>query len=1018
MSKPSNFDVGPLTWVKGEIDQALARSREALQVYFAKPADKSPLKAVQKDFHNVHGALQIVGLDGVTKLSEEVEGLLTDFASDDATPTAAAQKAANEAYAAIGAYLAELIGGAPNQPLKLYTIYADVVIARGRAPDPIDLYYPDLTRRPPRREQPPVTVSAEQMPLYLRRQRARYQRGLLKWLKQDWSGVEGMRVAVAAVEAVQTNPAQRAFWWVALGFFDALAGRAVPAQPAIQRLCNRIEQQLKRVIEGSGTVAERLMRDALFTVARAKPVTDHVRQVHAVYELAATIPDSLTVKGDVGTPPPALRALREALNSAKALWNKVASGHRPSIAGFRDQAEQLAGYAVALGEDRLRALTEQISAVADWLGEHPERCDDSVSMEVATALLLTESALDSAGSPNEQFGEQVRIMSERLQGCMSGAALSSVVPVPILDEMSRRAQEKLLMAQVVGEIQTSLRAIEQALDTFFRDATKREDLKGLDKPVRQVMGALTMLNEDRAAAALANCAVDIQRFAQDGYRPEQADFEKVAGALSGLGFYIEALQYGGADFDAIMKPIAAQSEMSAEAAEAAAPAATVENEIEVAKRELERHFGAWRQKPDDQKLKEVVRSKLSAIQKDANLVSDGSLERRIGEMLALMEVSSAKPFDAEISQVMQNIAPSSAVTAPSPEAAKMLQASAETVDAELLSVYLEEATEVLATIAEHLAIAQTEPQNVDVMRTIRRGYHTLKGSGRMVGLTRLGEAAWAVEQVLNRWLEEERPASPDLLRLIEYARGFFEQAVVRLKAGGNSPDESAVVAAAEKVKAGEPLGEFLPPSVADEAPEAAEVKIKTPAVPAMELMAPTLVESEALDFTPAAKIADDESVSIGGTELSASLYRIFVDEARALIAQLRAAYAQPGMMGEDFRRAAHTLNGIAGTVRVVAIEDLAQAFEHLLDRVGDAAPDARTHVVIGDALISLHGMVEDVAAQKAPANADDLVARMKDLPSEALADLSFSLPDSVESVKADSSELDFSGMMELLPTTS
>ena len=44
------------------------------------------------------------------------------------------------------------------------------------------------------------------------------------------------------------------------------------------------------------------------------------------------------------------------------------------------------------------------------------------------------------------------------------------------------------------------------------------------------------------------------------------------------------------------------------------------------------------------------------------------------------------------------------------------------------------------------------PSKAEELRTIRRGFHTLKGSGRMVGLTRLGEVAWAVEQVMNKAL--------------------------------------------------------------------------------------------------------------------------------------------------------------------------------------------------------------------------------------------------------------------------
>ena len=78
MSRASDFDIGPLTWVKGEIDQALERSAASLRAYAANADDATQIRFSQTHFHQAHGALQIVGLDGVTRLSEELEGLLAD----------------------------------------------------------------------------------------------------------------------------------------------------------------------------------------------------------------------------------------------------------------------------------------------------------------------------------------------------------------------------------------------------------------------------------------------------------------------------------------------------------------------------------------------------------------------------------------------------------------------------------------------------------------------------------------------------------------------------------------------------------------------------------------------------------------------------------------------------------------------------------------------------------------------------------------------------------------------------
>ena len=599
MSTPGDFDIGPLTWVKSEIDQALERSLTALRAYASNPGDSNQIRFSQTHFHQAHGALQIVGLDGVTRLSEEIDGLLGDIAKAGGAPKPEVVAAAEQAFATITAYLDQLLVGEPNQPLKLFAVYRDVAKLRGRdGVDPVDLYFPDLTRRPPRRDRAPVDVPAGQGAQYYRDQRGRYQRGLLKWLKKDSTGVEDMRAAVAAVEAAQTNPASRAFWWVALGFFDALFAKAIADQGAVARLANRVEQQLKRLMEGSATVAERLMREALFAVARARPATEHVRNVQDVFQLSGSVPASFELKSETAPQAPALRSLRELVGNAKTAWNKVASGHQPSITNFRDLAAQMRDRAAELKQPELARIAAEVATLAAWIGAAPSNLTDAVAMETATTLLLVEKAVDNFASLGAEFAQQVNLMQRRLQAVVKGEAPHASQPVPVLDDMSRRAQERLLMAQVVSEIQASLRAIEQALDAFFRDAAKRGELASLDKPIRQVLGALTMLNEDRAAAGLSQCAAEIQRFAQGDYVPAQGDFERVAGTLSGLGFYVDALQHGKADFDQLMRPIATKKAEVAEQAEGEAAGGTVEAELEQAKKGLNALFEHWKRETE------------------------------------------------------------------------------------------------------------------------------------------------------------------------------------------------------------------------------------------------------------------------------------------------------------------------------------------------------------------------------------------------------------------------------------
>ena len=80
MNAATEFDVGPLTWVKSEIDLALERADQALQQFSASvvagSGDLTQLRFSRTHLHQVQGALTIVGLDGVTQFAEAVESLL------------------------------------------------------------------------------------------------------------------------------------------------------------------------------------------------------------------------------------------------------------------------------------------------------------------------------------------------------------------------------------------------------------------------------------------------------------------------------------------------------------------------------------------------------------------------------------------------------------------------------------------------------------------------------------------------------------------------------------------------------------------------------------------------------------------------------------------------------------------------------------------------------------------------------------------------------------------------------
>src|SRR5690625_6710994 len=74
-------------------------------------------------------------------------------------------------------------------------------------------------------------------------------------------------------------------------------------------------------------------------------------------------------------------------------------------------------------------------------------------------------------------------------------------------------------------------------------------------------------------------------------------------------------------------------------------------------------------------------------------------------------------------------------------------------DEEILEIFVEEAGEVSDAIAEYFPQWAADFENQEALTEFRRAFHTLKGSGRMVGANDIGELAWSIENMLNRILD-------------------------------------------------------------------------------------------------------------------------------------------------------------------------------------------------------------------------------------------------------------------------
>jgi chemotaxis protein histidine kinase CheA/ActR/RegA family two-component response regulator len=95
------------------------------------------------------------------------------------------------------------------------------------------------------------------------------------------------------------------------------------------------------------------------------------------------------------------------------------------------------------------------------------------------------------------------------------------------------------------------------------------------------------------------------------------------------------------------------------------------------------------------------------------------------------------------------------------------------IDEDIADIFLEEAAEVMEALVEHTALLVPEKNNSESLAEIRRGYHTLKGSGRMAMAEHLGDAAWAVENLLNAVIEKKVKLDENRIAFVEEAAAYL-----------------------------------------------------------------------------------------------------------------------------------------------------------------------------------------------------------------------------------------------------
>ena len=149
------------------------------------------------------------------------------------------------------------------------------------------------------------------------------------------------------------------------------------------------------------------------------------------------------------------------------------------------------------------------------------------------------------------------------------------------------------------------------------------------------------------------------------------------------------------------------------------------------------------------------------------------------DLLEKLPVVKAAPKTASASAA----APPKPAPKPAAKRPSVMEVDQERSDPELVELFIEEAKEEIAGIARHLPTWTADQQNSEALIAVRRSFHTLKGSGRMVGAQLIGEYSWSIENLLNRLINQTIEPTPPMVTLIAAAAKALPELIEQLEIG-------------------------------------------------------------------------------------------------------------------------------------------------------------------------------------------------------------------------------------------
>lgn len=935
MSDSRNF--AALDWVVHEITDTLKEARDALESYVENPKDEARLRFCLTHIHQVHGSLQMVEFYGAAMMAEEMENLAQAMINDSVANTAEAQEVLMRAILQFPVYLEKVKTSRRDNPIIVLPLLNDLRAVRGESLlTETKLFSPYLA---PARE-----VSGERLPLLrndaqfkdtVRKLRQMYQysaAGFIRGVNPDENLAYLKKVFERLLKLSRGTPRQ-SLWHICLALVEALEMDAIESSVSIKNLLRQLDRELKQLlVHGAKVLAapadDQLLKNLLYYVARSGKHApgfasgSHLQVIYDRYELERALPEGRETGDEEGSAQDLLSAPdAEAMNSVvtalKGELDAVKQALDVSLSGIdRKQAleealpviKRVADTMAVLGIGDLRKQVLEQGAAIELVVNSDSDLDDDQLMALAGKVLDIEYGLDTLAANAGRETDSTHVQA---------------------DLNLSRAQESVLR-----ESRSGLEQAKDAIVEYIASQWDRSHLQPVPVTLREIRGGLDMIPLPRPARIIGACArfVEEQLLAGE-VTPEWSRLDTLADAITSVEYYLERFNSEHAEENDLLLGVAEES--VAQLGYAVTPSqslqhaakAAAEKEAPMAQDESENDSPGAELSPDDDAAA-LTAAYESAIGDEAQEAPDALLasveEDAIDEPAesSLEEDPVGYSVDALAAEVAAADAGEPEEVAPASAQEPVVQEDQDDheIDEEILEIFIEEAGEVSETISEHFPRWARNFADQEALTEFRRAFHTLKGSGRMVGASDIGELAWSIENMLNRVLEGTIQPGDQHVAVIEKVRGLLPDMIEAFRSGQANPHPEMTEACTTYAGA---LSRG----------EVPDVSIGEPASSGSASPAPSaeLLDKPEAEATPAELVSDDDD------DRDTQLWEIFgvealthlqvVDHYIQEMEEVAPLFTPPS---DATQRALHTLKGSAHMASITPIAELATPLERFV----------------------------------------------------------------------------------------